>query len=418
MRILLYSLNFAPEPTGVGKYTGEMAAWLIERGHAVDVICGLPHYPAWNVAPRYRKRGARRESLAGAQVYRAPHYVPSSAAVRSRTRILMEITFTLSAARYWIPILLARSKADVVIAVIPPLQIAVWPRIYNALRGVPCVLHVQDLQVDAALRLNMLDAKWLGRVLYWAERRLLMGATRVATITNAMRQRVISKGVSDSKVWLFPNWANIEHVRPQDRNNEFRQSLVENERTTLVVYAGSMGEKQGLELILDTAEELRNRSDVKFLLVGAGPARARLMRASADRELHNLQFLDVQPVHRLSAMLAAGDIHLVVQRREAADLVMPSKLANILASGRACVVTADRGTVLAATVETNGLGVVVPPENPSALAEAVSALAVDEARRMQYGARARVFAEEHLSRDRIIGSFERKLTELTRETAA
>ena len=135
---------------------------------------------------------------------RASHSIPSSRSVNARSRILMETSFTLSAARYWLPKLFSSHRPDVVIAVMPPLQIGVWPLLYAWVRRVPWVLHVQDLQVDAALRLNLLKVGRLGRLLYWVESFLLRRATRVSTITKSMRARVVSKGVRDSRVWLSP----------------------------------------------------------------------------------------------------------------------------------------------------------------------------------------------------------------------
>ena len=204
MKLLIYSLNYAPEPTSTGKYTGEMAAWLAARGHEVEAIAGLPHYPRWKLDGRYTAGRLRNEWLEGVRVRRASHSIPSSRSVNARSRILMETSFTLSAARYWLPKLFSSRRPDVVIAVMPPLQIGVWPLLYAWVRRVPWVLHVQDLQVDAALRLNLLKVGRLGRLLYWVESFLLRRATRVSTITKSMRARVVSKGVRDSRVWLSP----------------------------------------------------------------------------------------------------------------------------------------------------------------------------------------------------------------------
>ena len=128
--------------------------------------------------------------------------------------------------------------------------------------------------------------------------------------------------------------------------------------------------------------------------------------------LANLRFLPVQPWETLPEMLAAGDIHLVVQRRDAADLVMPSKLTNILAAGRPCVATAEPGTALAEVVQGHGAGLIVPPEDPRALADAISRLAEDEALCRQYGRNARRYAEEFLDREAILSRFEQRLETL------
>src|SRR5690625_3392789 len=206
MKVLVYGLNYAPEPTGVGKYTGEMAAWLAAHGHEVRVICGLPHYPRWKLDGAYADGRSRVERTDGVRVERAGHFVPSPDRLTAKARICLETSFTMSASRYWLPRVFRPSRPDVVIAVAPPMQAGLWPLLYQWLRRVPWVLHVQDLQVDAAMRLGMLKEHGLGRVLYGVERFLLRRATRVSTITEAMRTRIVEKGVSDERTLLCPNW--------------------------------------------------------------------------------------------------------------------------------------------------------------------------------------------------------------------
>src|SRR5699024_6417450 len=116
MRVLVYGLNYAPEPTGTGKYTGEMVSWMVNRQHGVSVICGLPHYPQWVC---YGEASSRVEMMDGASIQRASHYVPSADQLDARTRIRLETTFTISAARYWLRRFVRRQKPDVVIAVTP-----------------------------------------------------------------------------------------------------------------------------------------------------------------------------------------------------------------------------------------------------------------------------------------------------------
>ena len=415
MRLLIYSLNYAPEPTSTGKYTGEMAAWLAARGHEVEAITGLPHYPQWKLDGRYAAGRLRSERLEGVRVRRASHSIPSLESVNARSRILMETSFTLSAARYWLPKFFALRRPDAVITVMPPLQISIWPLLYGWVRRVPWVLHVQDLQVDAALRLKMLPGGVIGRLLYGVESFLLRRATRVSTITEAMRQRVIAKGTAGERTWLFPNWADIASIRPAERDNAFRAGLGFGPETLLVLYAGNMGEKQGLDSVLEAADRLGDQKNIQFLMVGSGAARPRLEQRAHALGLKNLRFLPVQPLEKLPEMLAAGDIHLVVQRRDAADLVMPSKLTNILAAGRPCVATADPGTALAEVVAGHGTGLVTPPEDPTALAEAIAVLAADAALRARCGEVARAYAERHLGRDSILSAFESDLLTLTEQ---
>lgn len=414
MNILIHGLNYAPEPTGTGKYTAEMAEWLAARGHQVEVVCGLPHYPQWQLDPAYADGRARVEQRAGVRVMRAPHFVPSADALTAGARIRLETSFTLSSLRYWAGRFFRR-RPDVAIAVMPPMQDAVWPLWLGWLRRTPWVLHVQDLQVDAALRLNMLNIGRLGKLLYWVEGFLLRHATRVSTITEAMRARIVEKGAARERTWLFPNWSDIATIRPGPRDNAWRRALALADNAVLVLYAGNMGEKQGLDAVLDVAAACRDDPRLAFVMVGAGGARPRLEQRAGELGLPNLRFLPVQPLAALPEMLAAGDIHLVVQKRDAADLVMPSKLTNILAAGRACVATADPDTALHSAVVDGGAGLAVAPGDHAALTEAVRRLAADPALRESCGQRARAYAERFLDRDRILLDFEQNLISLCKK---
>ncbi len=412
MKLLLLSLNFAPEITSTGKYTGELAAWLAARGHEVTAIAGLPHYPAWQVDDAYRRAGWRRERLQGVAVLRAPHSVPPPGRVTALRRILMESTFTLASLRWWLPLLLRRERFDAVIAVCPPLQNAVLPGLYGLLRRVPWVLHIQDFQVDAAVRLGMLRIGVFGRALYALENFCLRRARRVATITPAMCRRAIAKGADPDRVLHLPNWADVGHIAPLAPDPEYRRLLGAGSAQLLVMYAGAMGTKQGLELVLEAAARLRGDSRFRFALVGDGSAAPRLRVRATELKLDNLAWLPPQPLERLPALLSAADIHLVVQKCGAADLVMPSKLANILAAGRPAIATAARDTTLWDVLEGGGAGVCVAPESVDGLVGGLQRLAGNGALRAAMGARARAYAEANLDRDAILERFEKQLLEL------
>lgn len=424
MRILFHALNYAPEPTGTGKYTAEMAEWLVGRGHAVDVIAAPPHYPAWSIAPEYRNRGRHAETIRGVRVYRVPVRLPEqpmdtsptgSIRVGTKNRLLLETSYTLNGLPVWIRRALVQNRYDIAVAICPPLQSSLFPFLYSALRGVPWIIHVQDLQVDAAVRLNLLQPGAGIRALYRAESFFLRHAAEVTTITQPMADRIIEKGARPDRVAVYQNWANLDEVRPLLRDNAFRtDELVAGPDDVVVMYAGNMGEKQGLELLLGAAEVLQSDRTIRFALVGNGAARSRLQQQAAHRSLSNVRFLDVQPRERLGEMLAAADVHAVVQKPEAADLVMPSKLTNIFAAGRPVVATAEAGTALYHAVVDSGAGMVTEPLQPAAFAKAVATLASNADQRVEMGRKGRRYAEQNWNRDAIMESFERDLFRLIR----
>lgn len=403
MKILLYSMNFTPELTGVGRYSGEMAQWLSAQGHEVHVIASPPFFPHWKVFDGHSGRAYRKSEWQGITVWRAPVWVP--ARPRALARMAHLLSFVLSST----PLLVSqlRWRPDVVLVVEPPLFCAPSALLFSKMLGIKSWLHIQDYEVDAAFGLGLVQGGGLRRIALSVERWLLGRFDRVSTLSNAMLRRAEEKGVVPARLVLFPNWVDVRAIRPRRAGaiDDYRKALGVPLDAVVVLYAGSLGNKQGIELLAEAAVLLEERTDIHFVICGNGPSRAALVDAcSALRRVH---FLDLQPAERLDDLLGMADIHVLPQRDDAADLVMPSKLAGMFASGRAVVATAHPGTELERAVA--GRGVVVPPGDARALADAIAQLAVARASRAALGAAGRAYAETELDRDAILQRFEREL---------
>lgn len=405
LRMLISGANYAPEQTGTGKYTAEMAEWLAQRGHGVHVITGPPHYPEWRLREGFQNKHSE-ETRNGVHVRRVPMHIPPADDVSAKQRIRMESSFTFHSIRPWLRLLFSRKKPDVIIAVCPPMQTALPAYLYSKLRRVPWVFHIQDLQVDAAIRLGVLKPRGFTKLLYKIEEFFLRRATRVSTITPGMRDRIIEKGVQPDRLLDFPNWSDVTTMAPGPRDNAWRQNLDLRDGQLLLLYAGNMGRKQGLENLLAAARSLQGDDRLQFVLVGDGAARTELEEQAKD--LSNVRFMPLQPWELVPEMLNAADIHLIIQKREAADLVMPSKLTNILAVGGCSLATADSGT-LHHILTKNDAGLCVVPEDVDALVAGIERLAGDAKRRAAMSHNARAYAKSHLDKDAILGRFEQDL---------
>ena len=182
----------------------------------------------------------------------------------------------------------------------------------------------------------------------------------------------------------------------------------------VALFSGSLGRKQGLQLLPAAARLLQAESKLVFVICGDGVLKEELAAASAG--LANVRLLPLQPQERLGELLGMADIHLLPQSAEASDLVMPSKLSGMLASGRPVVATSAPGTEIADVLQ--GCGIVVPPDDAEALAAAVHSLAADPARRASLGAQARVRAEEGIGKNAVLGMLEAGLKALRLAKAA
>lgn len=241
---------------------------------------------------------------------------------------------------------------------------------------------------------------------------LFRQARVVSTISRSMAARLAAKGVPASDLVLLPNWADLDHIRPGPSHNLIRRELGLNSET-VVLYAGNMGEKQGLEVVLQAAALTRENRTIRYLMAGEGAARERLKLLAQNLGLDNLLFLPLQSNHRFPLLLAAADIHLVVQRQRAADLVMPSKLTNIMAAGRPFIATTVAETELGRVTTESQAGLLAPPEDAEALAQAVLSLAEDSGLREQMAVRARQYAEAHWGREHLLRQWEDLLCKLT-----
>jgi colanic acid biosynthesis glycosyl transferase WcaI len=419
LKILIYGINYSPELTGIGKYTGEMASWLAARGHEVRVVTAPPYYPAWSIHEDHRDKLYSTEKIPGQPiVFRCPLYVPEKPTGLKRVAHLA--SFMLGS----IPVMLRQAfwQPDVVFTVEPTFFCAPLALLIAQASGAASWLHVQDFEVDAAFDLGLLPAKGpihalaLGLELFFTR-----AFTRVSSISLKMVERTLTKGVPADHPILFPNWVDVESVHPQPatETNTFRRQLglpVSGENAKIILlYSGNMGAKQGLELLAPLAESFAPGSPdpdprIHFIFCGDGAFRPHL--EAVVSHLPNVTLLPLQPLNRLNDLLNAADIHLLPQRAGAADLVMPSKLTGMLSSGRPIVATADPGTQVAQVVAGDGLiphppcGLVVPAGVPAALHAAVERLIEDKNLRDQLGANARDYAVQHLGKQKVLEQFE------------
>lgn len=397
MKILLYSANFAPEPTGIGKYSGEMVEWLTRQGHEVRVVAAPPYYPDWKVAKGYAWPPYRKERLGGALVWRAPLWVPRHPG--GLKRVLHLLSFAITSA----PVMLRQTvwRPDVVVTVAPAFVCSPMGWLTARLCGAKAWLHVQDFEVDVAFGMGLLKGGWFKSIVLKAEQAMMRRFDVVSSISGRMVDRLLSKGVDLEKVHLFPNWVDVDVIRPLGKVSSYRAELDIAKDAKVVLYSGTLGNKHGLAIIPKIANLLSHRSDIVFVICGDGVMKPEL--AAATQGMQNVRMLPLQPFERLSDLLGLADIHLLPQQAEAEDLVLPSKITGMLSSGRPVIATCSKSSELARVVSQCGL--VTPSGDALALAAAVARLADAPQERQQLGWRARRFAEENLSINGVLGKF-------------
>lgn len=400
MKILVVGLNYAPEPVGIAPYTTGLAQGLALRGHDVSVVAGEPYYPQWQ---RYGGLPIGRASSMenGVKITRVPHYIPSDPT--GLKRIMHHASFAASA-------LLPSSKEagkgiDLVFAVAPSLlsvPIAAWA----ARRAqAPLWLHVQDFEVEAAFATGLLEEKsFAARAARSLEERVLRMADIASSISPQMCAKLEEKGIPSNAVYQLRNWTNsdINWNAADPRSYRIEWGIGDRE---VALYSGNIANKQGLEIVIEAARTLKYRQDLVFVVCGEGPNRSKLQLLAAG--LDNIQFHDLQPLDRMADFLSLASVHLLPQLKGAADLVLPSKLTNMLASGRPVLATAAAGSGLFDEVE--GCGINTEPGDANALALGLTSLLDDTNLRSRLGANARRRAGERWSQPAIIDAAEARM---------
>jgi colanic acid biosynthesis glycosyl transferase WcaI len=405
VRILIVGLNFAPEPIGVGKFTGEMAEWFAGRGHEVEVVAALPYYPWWRHAKEYHYRPWVAETREyNCRVIRCPIYVPKNP--NGIRRVLHLASFGLSA----FPVTFYRAlrcKPDVICAVVPTLFSAPVSLAAARLTGAKAWLHVQDLEIEAGHELGILGRVGLARMALAFERIVLRRFDLVSAISQKMLNAIVRKGVDPARTALFTNWVNLSAIFPLGTPSRYRRELGIAHDRCVVMYSGSMGTKQGLDTVLAAARLLEKDGVQSPLYVFAGEGHARKKLEADAAGLSNVLFMPVVEPELYNEFLNLADIHLLPQKIEAADLVLPSKLCAMLAVGKPVIATALPDTQVAQIVA--GAGIIVPPDDPAAFAAAIRALAGDPGRRAAMGKTALATGRDMFGHQLVLSRMESRL---------
>lgn len=409
MRILILSINYWPEETGIGAFTTYRAEYLARAGHDVTVCTTFPYYPEWKVGASYRGRRWTSETRNGVRILRTRAYVPNP--VTSLKRIVHEGSYVAGSLLRAV----ATGRPDVMLTVSPPLGLAMSANLLSRLWGRPYVFDVEDLQPDAAAELGMLPA-WALRTLYKVERMAYKNAAVVSTLTRGMRNRIVEKGISPEKVVLFEPRADESLFEPADREGlTFRQRFGL-EGKFVVTHSGNIGVKQGLDVILDAAALNREDDALQFLIVGGGADKQRIEARAVTLGLENVRFLPLLDAEEFRGLLAASDVCLVTQLSAVSDIVFPSKTVTYMAAGCAVVASVNAASEAAQCIRESGAGRVAPPEDGQALSEAILELRRGELEECRKAARE--YARSRWSADRVLGFMERSLAAVCESAAA
>jgi putative colanic acid biosynthesis glycosyltransferase WcaI len=402
MHAIVWGINYAPEFTGIAPHSVALCEFLRARGDEVSMVTGFSYYPSWEKRPEDRRQFYRTDQINGVTVHRCWQFVPNRVSALKRMFHEASFVFTSTLRALSLP------RADVYVLVSPPLLLGVAGWLVGCVKDAPFVFHVQDMQPDAAVGLGMLKAGWFTRALYGLESFAYRHAARVSGITQGMLRSFRAKGVPEWKLTYFPNAIALRDVAPPPSRGEFRSRHGFAAEDFLAIYAGNLGVKQGLEILLETAPLLRDRR-IRILICGDGAQRETLAQRVRDLKLPNVSMLPLQAGPDYRSLIVDADVCFITQQAGAGNSFFPSKLLGLLAESKPVVTVAAPECELALSLAEGKFGANVPPGHARELADLLDILASDPQRLSEYGAAGRRYVEQ-FEKSRVMENFREELS--------
>jgi colanic acid biosynthesis glycosyl transferase WcaI len=403
IRIAILGINFAPEPTGIAPYTTGLAREMAERGHDVLVLTGQPHYPYWK-----RRQGdwhlRTDEIIDGVRVRRLNHPIPRG--VSWTARAVMEATFGLQlATTRW-------GRPDVVICVTPPLFGAALSVIRSRMgcRGPAIGVIVQDLY-SRGLRETGVTNRVAERMVRGIESLTLRLCDSVSVIHDGFREDLVQfLRVDGHRIRTIRNWTHVNSPDPS-ASAAFRAAHGWTDDEVVVLHAGNMGYKQGLENVIAAASLAANvGARARFVLLGDGSQRASLEQIGAG--LRTLEFLDPVAKHEFPAALGAADVLLVNQRPGIAQMSVQSKLTSYFNSAKPILAATDSDGLTARELASSGAGAWVPANRPDLLLSEAIRLGTNPGLAAELGQAGMRYCAELLSEKAALDRYEQWILDL------
>lgn len=400
MRILLLSQWCYPEP---GPRVHELAASLSKRGHHVTIVTGFPTYPYTHFYEGYRPRFYRWDTYEGVRVLRLPHFPHGKKSPIKR--ILNYVSFMLSV------IIIGNlfiKKTDCMYVFLPPPVMGISAWIIGLFHKIPFVYDIQDIWPEAVVASGMLKNKLVIQLLKLLEKFIYPKAVAISVPSSGYKKNLIGKGVSPDKIKIISNWADESIYRPLPYNDSLADELGMKGKFN-IVFAGNLGRLQALDTLILTAEQLVDIPDIQFVFAGDGVEEERLKLLSKEKGLTNIRFLGRLPSNKISEICSIADILLVHLKKDPLfELTIPSKTISYMACGKPILMAVEGDATV--MVDSAGVGITCPPENPLALANAIKTFkGMSREDREGMGKAGREFFLKNFTRNIIVDRFEQLL---------
>ncbi len=399
MKITIISHNYAPEDSGIGLYSTGMAEYLAKK-HELSVITAFPYYPQWSIPTEYKDKPCYfLENINGVQVYRYKMFMPSEPNFTGRVKQM------LSFLRGSLKNIKSIKEADVVMVVVPfTLSIHLGKKLARKTQAKIWV-HVQDFEFDAAIETGILGSvPFAKEFLKQIENQLFSKTDIQSSISHSMLNKLPAK--NPEKLYLLPNWIDGNLINP-----EFAQiSEIFPQGAFNILYSGNIGAKQDWDTFVSLVKRARFQEDFYFTIIGDGAYKKELKAKMAG--LGNVQLLDPVPYEMLNDVLCSTDFHILTQKAEVVDTVMPSKILGMMASAKPSLVTGnEQSEVHKIFMESKG-GIFKESTNADELLEVLQYYQKNKSLAQEMGINARRYVLNNFDKETILSQLDAKLMSL------
>lgn len=409
MRILVFIIQFPPDVNSTGILMEQICEGLLDYGHRITVITTFPHYEEFRIREEFRGRLIERGRYHGMDVIRLYVYA-NGAKHRMTSRLLNYLSFNFFATAVN---LVSRQTYDVIFCTNGSFFTGISSYISGRFGRIPFIYNVQDLYPDVPIRAGQLHNKNAIAILRKMERFMYDKAAHIAVIAPSFWENLTEKGIPREKISVIPNFVDTAFMRPMQKENEFsqRHNLADK---FVVTHAGNLGYAYDLETMLEAARLLSRDEDIVFLIIGDGVAKTQLQEKAQTLRLSNVRFLPFQPREDLPLIRACSDVETSLYKPGSSSDSMPSKVYEIMASGRPLLLSADEGSDVWNLVTETGSGICVEPGNASELADGVLSLHRNPSMGHKMGQRGHYHAEKNYSRDVVVRRYNRLLQQVAK----
>ncbi len=402
--ISIVGLNFYPEDTAIGLYSTQLAEYLVKNNFDVQVITAFPYYPKWKVADDYRDKPKNfTEYHNGIKIIRYKPYIPENPTFFKRILLLLDFTYGAFKNSFKI------KKTDLVLTVVPfTSSVFVGNKIAKRNKAKHWV-HIQDFEFDAAFETKLTGkTKFLSRILYKIEKKLLQKADVISTISYAMLAKLQKKVGSDKPTYLLPNWVDVNFIKP-DKAKPHQYVSTDKFK---ILYAGNIGQKQDWTLFKKIAKQL-NSDEVEFIIVGDGAAKKEV--ENLLNNVPNVRFYPPVPFDELNDLLCSADAHILFQKKDIVDTVMPSKILGMMASQKPSIIAGNQKSEVAKIMKESEGGYYFDNNEADKIVESIRNLKTHPELRKTLGQNARQYVQQNFDSQKILQNFTQKINELLSE---